>query len=95
MFFNRNDKPFYLIYIGQNENTKTIEHIINEYALRINDNIKIDTSGIYPAFNPYSIENPRLVLVNNNKIVHDTVYLPDNLEKIIFTLIDYYGFETK
>ena len=50
---------------------------------------------IYPQIHPFSENNPRLVLVKNNKIVSDTIYMPDNLDLLIERLLKFYNFEAK
>ena len=50
---------------------------------------------IYPQIHPFSENNPRLVLVKNNKIVSDTIYMPDNLDLLIERLLNFYNFETE
>ncbi len=91
VFFNLTEKPFYLLYVGENEQKSNVYHILKEYSINKNKHLKVDTTSIYPIFNPFGSENPRLVLVNNEKIVSDTVYLPTNLEKLVENLLEFYG----
>ncbi|GAB4278872.1 MAG: hypothetical protein Kow0068_02650 [Marinilabiliales bacterium] len=68
---------------------------MEEYGLQPNKKIKIDTTNIYPMFNSYGFENPRLVLIENNKIKYDTIYNPSEIMNIMSRLLEYYGWEAE
>ncbi len=89
-------KPLYLLYVNQGSTVKDLkQYILKPYCLDQNKNVKTDTSLIYDNFNPFSMNNPRLLLVKSNKVISDTVYTPDNLEKLIERLLDFYHLEKK
>lgn len=95
VFFNLKKKPFYLLYVDEDDLIQTAKHILNEYEINENSHLKIDTTKIYKNYNPFNNENPRLVLVENNQIISDTVYMPDNLETLVERLLKFYGLETQ
>ncbi|NSW45915.1 MAG: hypothetical protein HPY79_08900 [Bacteroidales bacterium] len=96
VLFKINNSPFYLIFINENSNINSIisanENIINNNTQK---RIKFDTSQLYSRFHPYLYFNPRLVLVKNNKIVSDTIYMPDNLNLLIERLLKFYNFDVE
>lgn len=87
---NKKKNPFYCIYIANNK--ETIENYLKKNKL---ENIIVDESKNYNTYHPYKYFNPRLVLVKNNKIVSDTIYMPDKLENLVVRLTDFYGYTTE
>ncbi|NSW45911.1 MAG: hypothetical protein HPY79_08880 [Bacteroidales bacterium] len=82
--------PLYLVYI-----TKKFELYKNQLNKQKIPKFSIDNPNAYNAYHPYKYFNPRLVLVKNNKIVSDTIYMPDNLDLLIERLLKFYNFEAK
>ena len=74
-------------------NTKYFNKLISENNLLSIDNLVIDTTGIYKDLHPFNVYNTRLVLVKDNKIVSDTIYMPNDLDKMVFNYINFYNFE--
>lgn len=95
VFFNLTKKPFYLLYEDNNGTVNDVKNILKQYNFGKYRNIKIDTTDIYKYFNPFDIWNPRMILVENKKIISDTVYMPQNLENLVERLLSFYGLETE
>ncbi|NSW45913.1 MAG: hypothetical protein HPY79_08890 [Bacteroidales bacterium] len=93
VFFNIKKTPFYLTYVYKNE--QEIKLFLNNYSLIDNNRILKQSQNIYKYFNPFQENNPRLVLVKNNKIVSDTIYMPDNLNLLIERLLKFYNFDVE
>ncbi|NMC99036.1 MAG: hypothetical protein GYA62_04880, partial [Bacteroidales bacterium] len=48
---------------------------------------------VYPVIHPFSENNPRLILVKDNKIISDTIYMPDKQVVLIESLLKFQGFD--
>ena len=62
---------------------------ITDYNLSNLNNLRIDSSVVYKEMHPFNNYNIRMTLVRDNKIVSDTVYMPNGLEKIMTRYIDF------
>ncbi len=95
LFFTFQASPFYLIYQASGKCNKTVENQLAYYGLQKNEHVRTDTSSIYHTINPFSSFNPRLVLVKDKKIISDTVYMPDEINRMKIKLMKFYGLERK
>ncbi len=82
----KKSKPLFFIYISNNKEAS--ESFFRKKKM---ENILIDQPNNYNPFHPFKYFNPRLVLVRNNKIISDTVYIPDQLERLVERLLIFYG----
>jgi len=76
-------------------NVKYFKRLIEENNLTNIQHIAVDTTGIYTDLHHFSQYNPRLLLVRENKVVSDTIYLPNDLEQMIMTYVGFYSFEVE
>lgn len=91
VFFNISTKPFYLLYVNENGKIEDVEIYLDGYRLYEKNHVKMDVSHLYKSFHPSTVMNPRLVLVSNNQVIHDNVYLPNEMETLVDGLLKYYG----
>ena len=82
--------PLYLIYVTKKEEAST--NYLNKLKI---PKFTIENPNTYNVYHPFNYFNPRLVLFKNNKIVSDTIYMPDNLDLLIERLLKFYNFETE
>ncbi len=94
-FFNIKTRPMYLLYVDEKGSIDDIEAFLDGYLLFDKSHVKKDISALYSNFHPFTDMNPRLVLVSNNKVIHDNIYLPDDLSKFTEDLMNFYGFKTE
>jgi hypothetical protein len=78
------------MYVDENLDYKGSSEYLSLYEIFDKTHAKIDNSSIYLKFHPFMMINPRLLLVTQNKVVYDEVFMPDELEKMIDKLLDYY-----
>ncbi len=77
-------------------NIDYFNRLTNKYNLTGVNNFAIDTTGVYTNYlHHFSMNNPRLLLVRNNKVVSDTIYMPDDLEQMVMNYIDFFNFQTE
>ena len=76
-------------------NIKYFNRLRDEYNLEKVNNLAIDTTDIYNDLHHFSDYNPRLLLVRENKVVSDTIYMPEDLEQMMIDYINFYSFETE
>jgi len=89
--FEMNYKAYVLLYDAYKNN----HNLIVKNFKSLNCKNILFENILYPQVHPFSNNNPRLVLVKNNKIVSDTIYMPDNLDLLIKRLLRFYNFETE
>lgn len=94
VFFNMEQNPFYLVYVDKNESRALIKNNVLSEFVNFEQKVKIDTTTLYEKFNPSNSFNPRLILVRQNKILSDSVYMPANLHNLVEKLIEFYNFTT-
>ncbi|NMC98356.1 MAG: hypothetical protein GYA62_01350 [Bacteroidales bacterium] len=94
VFFNIEKNPFYLLYVDKNESRTEIKNNILSEFVNFEQKLKIDTTALYEKFNPSNSFNPRLILVKDKKIITDSIFMPDDLVNMSFSLIRFYKFET-
>lgn len=87
---NMKDKPFKFVYIT-NDTNKT-KKIFKQEKI---EPVILDKPQNYNSYHFFNIFNPRLVLIKNNKIISDTIYMPNQLEILIDRLLQFYGFEAE
>jgi hypothetical protein len=90
VFFNIKTRPFYLLYVNEGASYSDMTSYLTGFSLTDKDLVKMDNSVTYKDFSPSSLFNPRLVLVSQNKVILDNTYLPNELEKYVNDLLDYY-----
>jgi len=83
-------KPMYLLYTDENGKIEDVEAYLDGYMFFDKKHVKIDLSPLYKSFHPYSSVNPRLVLVSNNEVILDKVYLPDEMSILVDDLLKYH-----
>ncbi len=83
----------YLLFSGNTSNYYKSK--IKEYNLGDYSKLRLDTTIVYKKMHPFFELNPRLVLVKNNKIVSDTIYMPQDLNNIMLDYIDFYKLDTE
>ncbi|MCX7863189.1 MAG: hypothetical protein N2449_09380 [Bacteroidales bacterium] len=81
--------PFYLILVFDVQ--PSIEPKLKELIQQYKNKISIDTIGIYNKIHPFSSYNPRLILARNNKIIYDSISLPNSQEKQLYKLLEFYN----
>ncbi len=91
VFFNIKTRPFYILYVSEGITDQDISAYLKGYMLTDKNHVKIDNSSIYKNFTITSLQNPRLVLVSQNKVIFDNTYLPSELDKYVNDLLDYYN----
>ncbi len=94
VFLSLEKDPLYLLYIDDDGNKSFIKNNILGDFINFEQRVKIDTTTLYEKFNPSNSFNPRLILVRQNKILSDSVYMPDNLLNLVEELIEFYNFKT-
>ena len=87
------EKPLYVMYANENSTALEIEGIFNEYNITDRSHTICENSKIFKNFNPHPYNNPRLVLVRNNKVIFDEIYFPDKLDELALKILEYYGLE--
>ncbi len=71
-------------------NSTHIKQLIKKHNLVIFEkNIEIDSAEIYYTYNQFDIINPRILIIENKKIIFDTVYLPDNMNNFQILIKNY------
>lgn len=50
-------------------------------------------NAVYPVVHPYKFNNPRLLIVDKNKIILDTIYMPDDMNKMLENYLKYNHFD--
>ncbi len=93
--FGKRKKPFYLMIVKELSTTNEIKKTLESYNINDFKFIKFDTTTTYKQFHPFSFDNPRLVLISNNKVISDTIYLPNNLDDFIEKTLKYYGMSSQ
>ena len=86
-----NSKSFYVFYINPNATTNESLNFFENNSINTTNNCKTDTTNMYQFADPYRFKNPRLILIKDNKLVFDTIYLPDNLEKYFEKVVEFYN----
>ncbi len=84
-------KPVYLLYANENGKIEDVEAYLGDYMLFDKGHVKMDVSSLYKSFHPFYVMNPRLVLVSNNQVIHDNIYLPNEIETLGDDLLKYQG----
>lgn len=93
VLFKIKSKPFYILFAEKNESKENLDRKYSVLGINENTkNIKFDTSSVYEKINNFNLNNPRLILVKNSKVIFDTIYMPDQLEKLLERLMNFYGF---
>ncbi len=81
----------YLI-LSTNNPVQTKEKL-KETNIFISNNVFIDEEEKYLNYHKFDIFNPRLVIVKNSKIVLDTIYMPNGMEKDYqLQILDFYDY---
>jgi hypothetical protein len=93
VLYNIKNRPFYLLYVDENGTKEEIFQYLSTYLIFDKKHTKAEVSRIYSKFHPFSMCNPRLVFVSQNKVVYDEVHLPDEMEYCARKIFNYYGLE--
>ncbi len=93
ILYNFNDKPFYVLYVDENSTINAIFDYLGTYKIFDKNHTKGDTSKIYKRFHPFSMYNPRLVIISKNRVIFDEIFMPDEMEQCARKIFDYYGLE--
>ncbi len=88
MFLNQTN-TYILLYNPYSANNNLLYK--NFESLKTNHLIKENV--VYPVIHPFSENNPRLILVKDNKIISDTIYMPDKQVVLIESLLKFQGFD--
>jgi hypothetical protein len=88
MFLNQTN-TYILLYNPYTANNNLLYK--NFESLKTNHLIKENV--VYPVIHPFSENNPRLILVKDNKIISDTIYMPDKQVVLIESLLKFQGFD--
>jgi len=74
-------------------NPMQTEAKLKEKNIFISDNIFIDGKEKYLDYHKFDLFNPRLIIVKDNKITLDTIYMPDGMEKDYqLKILDFYNY---
>ncbi len=95
ILFCLKERPFYLMYVDQNIDYSEVEEYLSLYKINDKVHAKIDNSSIYLKFHPFSMINPRLILVTHDNVANDEVFMPDELGTMIDKLLDYHHLKKK
>lgn len=95
VLYNIKDRRFYFVYVDQSSTNKDIYQYLSTYMIFDKLHTKADVSKVYSKFHPFSMNNPRLVLVSHNKVVYDEVHLPNEMEQCARKIFDYYGLDSQ
>lgn len=93
VLYNIKDRPFYVLYVDENNTTSGIYEYLESYHIYDRDHARSDNSTVYKKFHPFAIFNPRLVLVSHRRVTYDEVYMPDEVEQLVNKILDYYNLE--
>jgi len=85
------ESNIYLI-LSTNNPVQT-EARLKEKNIFISDNVFIDGKEEYLNYHKFDLFNPRLIIVKNNKITLDTMYMPDGMQKDYdLKIVDFYEY---
>lgn len=84
-FFSNFTNIFYTLYVYQTP----------KFRKKIIKGIKIitDTTKTYEYVHPFNSYNPRLIIIEKNKIISDTIYLPEQLNLMIKRILNFYDIQ--
>lgn len=89
-------KQFYLLIVAKSENLKRIksnyEYLFNS---KFNKYVLIDTTQMYDYINKFNSYNPRLFLIKDNKLIYDSIAIPEKIDQLFFKLLYFYGLGVK
>ncbi len=89
VFFKKSENHLFVLLVDNEGNPRKIVNKYQNLITQYSSNIYFDSSETYSYIHPFNDYNPRLILVENGQIVHDTIYMPDNLEKCALKIIEF------
>ncbi len=92
LLYNTKDIPFYVLYVDENSTIKDVFDYLGTYKIFDKTHTKADTSILYKKFHPYSMYNPRLVIISQKKVIFDEIYMPNEMEQCANKIFNYLGF---
>ncbi len=93
VLFSITTKPMYLLYVSENDKIENIEAYLDGYMLFDKNHVRLDLTSMYKTFHPYVDLNPRLILVSQNNVVLDNIYMPREMEIFVNDLLNFYSFK--
>jgi len=95
VLFNLKDKPLYLLYRSDNVPHANLKRSLKQYDLDKTKRVIFDSLPDYQKFNPFTTNNPRLYLFENQKTILDTIYSPTDMDNIPEQIMKFYNFDTE